>query len=475
MFTPRTLATVLTLGALIGLVYAGFAVWDEPGYERFSRDSYSGSMIGQRALVEVLQELDVPIARSTDAPPDLFKGERRVLLLQPSIWAVELEKRYLDTLQEWVESGGELVLASDRFFAATSEFQPTYLQDADTLDEDVLDGNNETLADLLDHYALLPKLGLDDLTLGIEEQDVTSRRSTAYQYGELAYSVDMFVRLPRRLYPARTRGSLQLEDGAVTDLYLPEDDLHYLEGDVLDDALGTITVEGDEEESRIVAATFSCGEGEVTVVSEPCILTNLGFTDGDNAVAAYHLAMGDGDRPVLVDEYYHGGLQTGSALVLMGLYPYNLILSMCLLAVGVWAWAHGLRFGPPADSPPPSRRSIVEYIEAMGRLFYRGRKHQFILSACVDGLVDEIRRELLLPPGTSHDVIMNRLTHHDEARAGRLRAAMEQTHARLAEDSRMSNEELLEHQERLLACRMTKRHNPPKSAVSTLLSFTPQR
>ena len=67
MFKARIIGTTLAALVVFGVAVAMVSAWRPPGPRRPARDSYSGMVMGHRALLEVLEELGVDIVRSTDS------------------------------------------------------------------------------------------------------------------------------------------------------------------------------------------------------------------------------------------------------------------------------------------------------------------------------------------------------------------------------------------------------------------------
>jgi hypothetical protein len=212
-----------------------------------------------------------------------------------------------------------------------------------------------------------------------------------------------------------------------------------------------------------IALAFKQGLGRVVLVSEPTLFNNIGLGEADNAVLACRLALGAGERPIVFDEYYHGALSGLGASALVGVFPYGAVAAFVLLATIIWAWSNGVRFGPPLDAPAESRRNILEYVDAMARLFQRGAKRAFVLRTNREGLLEELRRELHLASGSPSDIVRRRLLHADEARGRRLDEVLNEVDRVLVAGQPVSETELHHFQERLETCRTLKAPNPAPS------------
>ncbi|MDX9974670.1 MAG: DUF4350 domain-containing protein [FCB group bacterium] len=452
MFRPAVVATVLTSMILIGLLVSAVQVWQPPGASENALHSYSARAIGYRALYETLEALGTPVSRSWATPEALFQGRTRILLLQPDLYLLEREKQYLERFEDWLLNGGEVVIASrDLSFV---EDNPRFFDDQE----------KQERAQQTFGYDRLPSvLGVEGLRVepvyyDDESDDIGEERARG---GYLNIAAP-----PEYEYEPSYEGTLKPLEQTAAFLDLPGERLRWFEGEPIDRAAGQITIEADVGVVPI-ALEFERGRGRVVLVAEPTLFNNIGLGSGDNAALAYHLAVGANDRPVVFDEYYHGALTGIGPVALLGIFPYGAIGVFVLFATLLWAWSNGVRFGPPVDTPPESRRNILEYVDAMAHLFRRGGKGAFVLRVNREGLLDELRRELRLPSGSPSDVVRHRLRQANEARGRRLDEVLNEVDRALVSARHLSETELNHFQERLETCRTSKAPNPlPRKTAS---------
>ena len=443
--------------------------------------SYSGLVVGHRALFELTEHFGHDAQRWRAAPERLFEGDRRVLLINPSIPALELEKRYLIKMDEWIQAGGEVVLVADELDVHRVLGAPPGAGngDGDEEEEDERppwDAESFLLEEYIGEPELLARLGVSNLRVtdgpgpsGLGPLISGSQRAERFQTDRFVRDRLEDARLAEEAYEARFTGAFEHLDGAAETLSLPAARVRHLQGGGLEDAVGRIEVlldrNGNGEPDAVpIAAMFAHGAGHSVIVSEPALVNNLGLTQEDNAVAAYHLAVGGGGREIVFDEYYLGNMRVDSAFALVGMYPFSVIVLSVLAAAGVWARFAGVQFGAPIPPRAASRRSIGEYVDAMARLFYRGRKARYALSICRDGVLDEIREELLLPHGSKEGAILGRLARMDPSRAERLDTALRQAAAAIKAEYGPTPVELIQLQENLEACRSPETDKPSKKA-----------
>jgi hypothetical protein len=448
MFPAKYVALAVGLLILAGMIVSAVSPWLEPSPSEYAAFSYSGRTVGYRGLYELLQHFKVPVERHRGTPESLFKGARRVLLLEPELFLLEREKSYLARMEDWLRRGGELVVVSR---------QLELLRDSPELAGPFDSERREQIRTILGPDEFLMRLGVADLAT--EPEPWVVRDDT------FAGAVREAVRgtpKPETEREPRCTGSLKDACDGIEAIALPRD-FCWFEGDGADAAIGAIRVEDERGYPRIVALEYERENGRVILVSEPTLFNNIGLGAAGNAVLAYRLAAGTGEKPVVFDEYYHGALTSLGAFALAVVFPYGPIVFSILLASLLGAWAFGVRFGPPAPHVPPTRRSFLEYVDAMARLFRRGAKNRFVLQTNRAGLLDELREGLYLPHGTPEALLHTRLRQADPARQERLAAVLAEVDKTLAAPGKLGAARLMELQERLESCRMTPlRHTPSR-------------
>jgi uncharacterized protein DUF4350 len=461
MITARNVTVVIVAAMVVGMIASVVSALLPPSARTYAPHSFSGRGIGYRGVYELLASLDVPVRRHEGAPTELFAGDARVVLLEPDMWGLEVERAYLKQMEAWVTEGGEVVIVTPRLGASEME---RMLRTGRVLEED----EDDPLYHAFGKEQLRERLGIGALKI---EPEYEEWRGMYSEWGDSFVQVaGGRVRAPDTYYAVEATGELAYLEELIDELALPDSKLAHFVGPALDDADGVLRVTRRNREPRAVAAVFRHEYGKVLLVSEPALFTNLGLGESDNAVAAYHLAVGSGARPVVIDEFYHGAMAQGNQFVLLAYFPYSVIGALIFLAALVWAWAQGVRFGPPADPAPPTRRNILEYVDAMAQLFWRGRKSRFVLQTCREGVLAEIGRELLLPPGTATDVVLARLERVEPGRAARLGAALRAVDTVLLMEGPLSVANVEQLQGELARCRMSLTKSA--AAMGPLPSFT---
>lgn len=450
LFSARNVVAAVVTLLTLALVARVVAQWIPPDPDVPAFDSYSGTVIGFRGIHDLLEELGQPVRRSGEPPPAWLTEACRVVMLQPSTLALELEKDYLRQIQAWVRDGGELVLVSYDLGPNTVRRTLSKRHGA----------QSDRIVEFFGTDELLAGFGLDDLKVegSARELGMFHEESEDWRHVVTDHYAD-FRRLNRE-FPLTASGSLAPIAVAAPRLRLPGDGLRRFAGESVAKADGAIAITTSHDDvDTVIALEYAVGAGTVTLVSEPVLLTNLSLSYAQNAVAAYHLVAGRSDLPVIIDEYYHGSLAAASALQLLTLRPFSIISLMVLLTVALWAWSQWVRFGPPQPEQTVNRRSILEYIDAMARLYRRGGKEAFVLKWVRDGTLDRLRHDLQLPAGIPPHQLIHRLALRDAAAAAELDTLLSTIDATLASQRDVSRNQLIDLQGKLESCRW--KNSPP--------------
>jgi hypothetical protein len=447
MFRAKPIATLLVAFIVVGLIWQAVSLWLPPRPSTAGATSWSTQPGGSRALYTLLERLELPVTRSSAPPTTLFSGSRRVVLFTPDLQVLEREKAALAAMEHWLREGGELVVISSELEADWEEIRDYFVEEIP-----------EPL-EILMRPDFRKHIGADNIILIGETFEAVEEEEQWDVYGAIRQVLRRVIR-PERPYELTAEGSLAFTGQDADAIYLVGNSPNRIEVDDGADVAGELFVLDEDGESVTVAVEYTLGAGSVLLIAEPILFSNAGLGRGDNAVIAARLVAGDGSKAIVLDEFYHGAMPIGQPMVLFGMYPYGIVLLSLLAMASLWAWRQYIAFGPPLADHPPPRRSIVEYIDAMGQLFQRGKKRRFALETCRRGLLEDLRHELHLPHGAGERIIIQRLEHHDSERAATLRDALAQVDGALSAADPPLPRDLVQLQERLEACRISPSPSP---------------
>ena len=364
---------------------------------------------------------------------------------------VAIEPEYLKTVAGWVERGGVIVFAPSR----ADESEPSYRKSLPD------DGN--FLSDLTAVEAMgLPgvRFGAVDLSQGTETPgDI---RETWRTRGEDTLRSRLMTRrllgtkrdVPGAYSKVRVTadGTLAWLRGQVMNLHVPAEGLRVVDPESEPAPVGrVIYVDGMGAEHTLVAV-FRLGAGTIAVVADSDLFLNGSIARADNAILAVNLLAASG-RTVVLDEFYHGLTIRGNPAWLLTRHPYGLVTLLLLLATLLWLWRARTVLGPPIPPPEKHRRSVVEYVEAMARLFHRSGHRKFILEEVRNGVLWALRRKCHLPHGVEDPSrIAAALERRDPGAASRFRRAVETTALLLQERGEPATDAMARSARELCSC-----------------------
>ncbi|SFS60901.1 DUF4350 domain-containing protein [Marininema halotolerans] len=180
------------------------------------------------------------------------------------------------------------------------------------------------------------------------------------------------------------------------------------------------------------------GKGKVIYVPEPDFMTNKMIRQGDNLAFALHLAtegkkgiwFGDRLRELSDEETSEGK----SASLLNWIDPNGwLILMLLTIAVLLWLYGKGRRFGrplPDRDLEPPF---ADEYVKAMGSLYQRANLKSESLHIQWQGLLRIASKRWGLGIGVTEETLINHSKRYLAPEVADQMEALSQTIHRLPE------------------------------------------
>jgi len=163
--------------------------------------------------------------------------------------------------------------------------------------------------------------------------------------------------------------------------------------------LVSVTVGDDTMMQRAV------GAGRVIAIAEGSVASNATLGEDDNALFFALLADRYGAGQVIVfDEYVHG-MSTLDKILPIARGPATAALLLAAVGMVLYALGAGKRLGPPSGEPAPPRRSTLEQVTALARLYERTGSRQLALT----------RLGAIAPSSVSSDAELVRLAREHEA------------------------------------------------------------
>lgn len=434
MPSVRSLIQITVAVAVLSLILAWVNLLEAPDSHRTGRDTFGTRAWGYRAVFEMLDEIGAPVERRL-RPPVPNPEADTVVFLNPDPWICGTEPAYLQSLRDWIEGGGRVVVAVD------PAPRPNLTELAASQPPRELP-------------TILESLGLK----GVRIQAVGGRGARGWQEEELdiSHAESLFdnwnrERSSAQVVVVKCTGTFSAWQDAVRKLSLPREASQRLvwEGD---EPVGKISYVSGNEEEHTIAAEFLYGRGKIAV-ADVGLFENGYLSQTDNSVAAAYLMAPEG-RPVVFDEFYHGLGVRGNPLYLLTQPGYAALALGLLLLIGLNSWREAVQLGPPLADELQSRREIGEYITAMGQFFALGKaSERFLVGQIRGGVLRELNLDYALPPETRNvDLIVSLMARKDSERAQQVREAFNRADAYLEGRLRVPKAQVLPLMQRLIAC-----------------------
>jgi hypothetical protein len=325
---------------------------------------------GTAALYHTMEDLGLPVARRYT--PFVEADPLRGVLVQLAPGSVALSPAERSALIAWVRTGGTLIVVPGA-------------------------------ASLFDRLG--PALGLGQ---------------------HLPVLPGGFVAQPR--HPARAaehrwaEGADSVAAAASAFVALPDD----LEHEVL------IRSDAEVWEDAPVAVVYGFGEGTIVALADQTLVSNRTARDAPGAVQILVRAAADLTAPgdtIWFDEYHHGFAGGGGPVRALLAYlrstrPGRALLQLTLVAAGLLLLV-GRRLGRPRPPAPPRRRSPLEHVEALARVYHRADAQRTARGLLVAGLARRLH-EPQAGRDADADALLARLEGHPTraAPARRLASAL---------------------------------------------------
>lgn len=426
MLRARDVIIVGGIVALLAILMSVISLMGPNDSDGWGEDSYGTRADGQRGIYDLMRELKVPVARRIEPPTGLDKDELLVIW-GPDSAIVSTEPAYLDQVAKWIKSGGTVVIAPE-----TGKTAPMAAAR--------LNANANLIS-------ITEALGFAEIV--IEEIDLTASREPQHH----SFKTKYWDQEAAQLIPANARAEGELASAMrdVKRLAVPALSLRVFDDKSTASAVGLVRIDYGGK-THTIAADYRTGTGRLVVVSDPRLLSNHALGEEDNAVLAARLLVAPG-RQVVFDEFYHGLTVRGNPFWLLTNFPYGLIGLLIVAWLSLWAWRSGVHLGPALPDEVASRRSVVEYVDAMGRLFLRAGSRRHLIRLVRDGALWMLRRRFNLPPGDeSRERLLLTISRRDPARAARLKEALATADKIILSVQKPGSRELAQAAGKVMAC-----------------------
>ncbi len=444
MLTSRNVIALTISLAVISLLWSCWSLLRPPDGDGLRSDSFGTKGRGQRAIYDTFRELGLPIRRSL-GPPIRDKLENaRLVFWRPADDIVRGEPVWLEAVGNWVRDGGRVLVAvgieEQDWLSKAAEAEASRRSRKKKSDDTTTVVASRSLWELLhlpNVSVTVPRSGS-----GPSVPSTAPRRRSSPDLREIFREAMATgaTTTEHRVVTARGSGVFEPVVGTSKKLSLPTEGLFEIQyGDHT--PIGTVMVDANIADANSVeakakpnaakdevciAARFTVGLGEVTVLSVPALIDNSEIGEADNIVVLAKLLADDG-RDIVVDEFYHGLSIRGNPMWLFAQRTYGSVTLALLLVIGLIAWRESVFLGTPLPERPVSRRAIREYVDAMARFLREGRGAEpWIVAKLRDGVLWHLRREHGLPPEQhSEERLLAAVERRDPDRGAELKITLQ--------------------------------------------------
>ena len=420
---------------------------------RPDRSTLNAGASGTRALYEFLAESGHRVTRwrePTNALARAAEGARPSTFVIVGRTRVELKQEEVQSLLEWVEAGGRLVVI-DRTphpLLVESAAWRVSVNDVSMPQRDVRADDAEALTRDASELAPAQPTRLTRDVASIAPSRYASRFLAARKAadesadgqpeGESASTTEAEdgENDEARIGESESSPSPSNVPGERTS---SEDDARTVATPSSDAATGAVEAEAASlppsdapvyhvsDERGALLLDFAHGRGRIVVLSDPFIVANRGINRADNLQLAVNVVTGtEGGSGsgglVAFDEFHQGRGTTRNEFA--AYFAGTPVLAMCaqlfLIAVAV-VWTRGRRFARPLPAPRVDRRSKLEFVASMAELQQRARAFDL----AIENVYGRTRRALARYGGADASAKRETIAAAVAARSGRSREEIE--------------------------------------------------
>lgn len=366
LFTPKVVLLLIAGAVVLFALSILLSVYDSNPVAPANKarpDSYSASAIGHAGFYDTMRRLNMPIMRSIGNTLYQVGANGTLIVAEPDVWRLTSRNDAAKLVH-----APRLLLVLPKWQGSPDERRPGWVADVKPAP---LFAAQQTLA----------------LVAGTNSIVIRDDWPTTWQHNEIGVT------------PAQTTPVVQM---------IRSDQLRPVVGTANGMLVGEII-----EKDRII-----------WVLSDPDVMSNYGFGQGDNAVFAItmlnalrHWNNTDSAAPIVFDEVVHGFEQPESSPVrLIVTFPYSIITILICLS-GIFAALAGVsRFGAPRRPKPDHDFGKAGLIHNGARLLDYAGHHTGVLQRYVRMTIFSVGQSLHAPPNLSDAALAQWLDRIGKAR-----------------------------------------------------------
>jgi hypothetical protein len=402
------------------------------------RSTYNPGATGTLALYDLLTEQGRPVMRWREKPhallnDDINDGPATFVVIGKT--RIPFERDEAESLLEWVERGGRLVIIDRR---PDARLLPPSDKWSVSIEEQELpkpnvhpDNTDEMTAGVARVRASQPSV----LTLNVDD----------VQPSHFAGTINFYISAPDNTTPAAAQANPtppppvaeDEEDYENEEPPPPPQPLPQTSGTSSQPVYGNQTLRSAAPVSHLadhrgaLLVDYPHGAGRIIILSDPFIVARDGLPIADNLQLALNIVAGGGGI-IAFDEYHQGhGAARNQLIAYFAGTPVLWMFAQGALIVLVILWTRGRRFARPLPVARVDRRSSLEFVASMAELQQRARAYDL----AIENIYTRLRRVLVRYAGVSHNSSRSEIAARVAARSGKLNATRLGTLMRECEDA----------------------------------------
>jgi hypothetical protein len=399
------------------------------------RSTYNGGATGTLALYELLAGEGRQVMRWREKPHALLNNENNS---GPETFVVigktriPFERDETESLLEWVERGGRLVIIDRR---PDVRLLPLSDKWSISVEEKELPGNNahpdntdEMTAGVARVRASQPSV----LTLNVDDVQPSHFAGTIN-----ISAIDNATPAAAQANATAPAAAAEDEEDYENEETPPPPPMPETSGTPSQPAHSNRTLKSAapvshlEDHRGALLVDYPHGAGRIIILSDPFIVARDGIPLADNLQLALNVVAGGGGI-IAFDEYHQGhGAAHNQLIAYFAGTPILWMFAQGALIVLVVLWTRGRRFARSLPVARVDRRSSLEFVASMAELQQRARAYDL----AIENIYTRLRRVLVRYAGVSHNSSRSEIAARVASRSGKLKAARLETLMRECEEA----------------------------------------
>ncbi len=351
----------LFAGIVLGIFQSDFSFFVSPG-----TNSYSKSILGHKAFVELLKKVGFPVVVSTYSS-GAKSGPTAVLIIAEPLFK-NVDDLHAKRFMQMIEKAQKRFIVLPKWIGKPDYERPEWLREIDSVPDEI-------------KHNLLKMIG-SDATI------VHGRSDKKMIWKGIPSGWQLHLDKPQLMVGKKILPLIYCEDGVLA-------------GELVDENPQTSTL----------------------LLSDPDLIANIHLRKGDNARIVLDVleSLRTGKGGIIIDETLHGFELRRSPFRLFFQFPLLLVLISLLLVAGTLVWISLIRFGKAIPVPDRICWGKGQLIANTAGFLLHNNRHAFIIEGYYDNIVKETIKKLHIGCGFPSMTAVEHLDRIAEARGAAVR------------------------------------------------------